>query len=122
MSRILIVEDEALLQDVYELVLTRHGHNVRVAANGEEGLNVLEEEIPELILLDIFMPVMDGKEFLRRFDRQRFPDTKVVVYTNLSDDATKRAMFRLGADKFVLKASMSPDDLIKLVEATLAHP
>jgi DNA-binding response OmpR family regulator len=121
MSKILIVEDEELLQDVYQLVLTKHGHDVSVASNGQEGLEVLKSATPELILLDVFMPVMDGREFLQHFRRGTYPGTKIVVYTNLSDTKTKSDMLELGADEFILKASMTPDDLVELVETTLNH-
>ncbi len=119
MSKILIVEDEELLQDVYQLVLSQRGHDVRVANNGQEGLDALKGVTPELILLDVFMPVMDGREFLRQFKRDTYPETKVVVYTNLSDSKTKNDMLDMGADEFVLKANMTPDDLVELVESTL---
>lgn len=119
-QKILIVEDEIILQDVYKLVLGAHGYDVSVASNGLEGLNVLQETKPALVLLDIFMPVMDGREFLRNFDKANYPQTKIVVYTNLSDSKTKAEMLGLGADNFVLKSSMAPHDLTALVDTMLA--
>jgi two-component system OmpR family response regulator len=116
MSKVLIVEDEPLLQEVYELVLSAHGYEVAVAGNGIEGLNALKREDPEVILLDIFMPQMDGREFLKNFDRNEFPKTKIIVYTNLSDHKTKSEMLGLGADDFILKSSLTPKDLVALVD------
>lgn len=121
MSRVLIVEDELVLQEIYQLILTSEGHDVAVADNGAEGLAQLKKHRPELILLDIFMPQMDGRQFLQQFDRAAYPDTKVIVYTNLSDGKTKAEMMALGADRFVVKASLTPQQLAELVKTTLTE-
>lgn len=62
---VLIVEDELVLQDVYKVVLTKNGFEVLTANNGAEGLEKLKQSKPSLVILDIFMPVMDGKDFLK---------------------------------------------------------
>lgn len=113
--RVLIVEDEIVLQDVYKLILSSQGHEVATANNGLEGLAQLKKVTPDVVLLDIFMPVMDGKEFLRNIDLKDYPDTKIIVYSNLSDSKTEGEMRELGANNFVLKSSMTPQDLISLV-------
>lgn len=120
MSRLLLVEDEQILRDVYELVLSKYGHQVMTCENGLDGLRVLAKFKPDLVLLDIFMPIMDGREFLRNFDRSAYPSTKIIVYTNLSDSKTEAEMIELGADKFILKSSLTPDALAALVANTLA--
>lgn len=112
---ILIVEDEVVLQDVYKLVLNSQGYRVETASNGVEGLKKLKNISPNMVLLDLFMPVMDGKEFLRNIDTNDYPDTKIVVYTNLSDNHTESEMLELGAHKYILKSSMAPQQLINLV-------
>lgn len=112
---VLIVEDEQVLQDVYKLVLTSAGYDVHTADNGLEGLLQLKAVNPDIVLLDIFMPLMDGKEFMRNVDLKDYPDTKIVIYSNLSDTETQEEMLGLGAKKFVLKSSMAPHDLIALV-------
>jgi CheY-like chemotaxis protein len=114
-KHILVIEDEIVLQDVYKLVLTSGGYTVRVAGNGVEGLKMLRLHQPDLILLDIFMPLMDGKEFLRNVDLAVYPDTKVIVYTNLSDKQTEAEVRELGAHDFIVKASMTPADLLSVV-------
>lgn len=112
---ILVIEDEIILQDVYRMVLTSSGYKVYTANNGIEGLRQLRHVAPDLILLDIFMPQMDGKEFLRNVDLTDYPDTKVIVYTNLSDQRTKREMEQLGALDFIVKSDMTPSDLLRIV-------
>jgi CheY-like chemotaxis protein len=117
---ILIVEDEILLQDVYKLILSAHGYIVHTADNGVDGLNKLKKISPDLILLDVFMPVMNGLEFMRNVDMSNYPDTKIIVYSNLSDSSEVTEMIELGAHKFVLKSSMTPKDLINLITQQLA--
>jgi len=117
MSRsVLIVEDEIVLQDVYKLLLSKHGYEVYTANNGMEGIAALKKNRPDVVLLDIFMPVMDGKEFLRNIDIVDYPNTKFVACTNLSDAATRAEMQELGAHNFVVKSSMAPKDLLNLVD------
>ena len=116
---ILIIEDEQILQDVYKLVLETSGYTVHVADNGVEGLEKIRKVKPDLVLLDIFMPVMDGKEFLRNIDKNDYPNTKIIVYTNMFDKTTEQEMMGLGADDFILKSSMDPNDLLGLVASHL---
>lgn len=116
---ILIVEDEQILQDVYKLVLSKSGYTIHTASNGVAGLKKMKEVEPDLVLLDIFMPLMDGKEFLRNIDLDEYPNTKIIVYTNMYDRATENEMRELGAADFALKSSMTPNDLIEIVEKHL---
>jgi CheY-like chemotaxis protein len=117
-KKILIVEDEIILQDVYKILLSSQGYEVFTANNGAEGIKQLKDTHPDMVLLDLFMPVMDGKDFLKNTDLTDFPNTKIVVYTNLSDSIVETEMLELGAHKFILKASMGPQDLIDLVGET----
>ena len=114
-ASILIVEDEILLQDVYKIVLSSSGYTVHTANNGSEGLQQLKRHVPAVVLLDIFMPVMDGKEFLRTIDIADYPKTKFIVYSNLTDDGVEQEMLKLGADKVILKSTMAPRDLVGLI-------
>lgn len=119
-SSILIVEDEAPLREVYELVLERQGYRVETAQNGLEGLRLLRKKQFDIVLLDIFMPVMDGKELLKNIDTTEFPATKFIACSNLSDKETENEMLALGAHMFVLKSSMAPRDLVSLVDRLVA--
>lgn len=118
---ILIIEDEIILQDVYKLVLSSQGFQVYTANNGAEGLIMLKKHKPDLILLDIFMPVMGGVEFLETVDLKAYPKLKIIVYTNLSDSDTEEKVLRLGASKYVLKSSMKPQDLIDMITECLTN-
>lgn len=114
-ASILIVEDEAFLRDAYKLILETAGHQVHTASNGLEGLKKLSETQPDIILLDVFMPVLDGREFLKNFDRGQHPDIRIIVCSNMSDSKVQDEVLSLGADDFVLKSDMGPADLLSRV-------
>ena len=118
---VLIVEDEQALQDVFKIILTLSGHKVLTANDGVEGLQSIEKHQPDLVLLDIFMPRMNGKEVLKRIDRAKHPKMKIVVYSNLSDSDTEQEVLASGADKFVLKSSMTPQELAHMVNEVVNH-
>lgn len=118
LKTVLIVEDEPMLQDAYKHVLSFRGYTVYTADNGEEGLGQLEAHRPDIVLLDVLMPKLDGIGFLRRAEVvKNYPDTKVVVCSNLSDQATADTLRDLGAHRQVLKSDLSPSELIELVSS-----
>lgn len=112
---VLVVDDESVLRDVCEIVLSSAGYQVHTATNGAEALTLLNKAKPDVILLDLFMPVMSGEEFLKNFDHTLLPNTKIVVYSNASDKSTESDMLQLGAHAVVLKSSLAPSDLVALV-------
>jgi CheY-like chemotaxis protein len=115
-KNILVIEDEKLLREAYTTILKFQGHQVRAAQNGVEGLKKLKEKQPDIVLLDIFMPQMDGREFLRNFNAADYPTTKILVLSNVSDKETEEEVLANGAKLFLLKAELSPIDLVRIVE------
>ena len=109
------MEDEAILRDAYKLVLDRAGHTVHTASHGAEGLAMLQGLDPDLILLDVSMPILDGKGFLKHFDRSSFPNTKIIVFSNQVDHAIQKEMLDLGADEYALKLRIKPQELTALI-------
>jgi two-component system chemotaxis response regulator CheY len=112
---VLIVEDEKVLRDVYELIIKSLGCTVYTAKNGIEGLEQLKKHKPDIMLLDISMPVMDGQEVLRNLNKNDFPNVKIVVCSNMSDSKVIQEVLDNGADKFVLKSSLGPNELKSLI-------
>lgn len=116
MAKILVLEDNERINQAYQLILQKEGHNVRVAFDGQEGLEKAAEEEPDIILLDLDMPRMDGLEFLRNYDvRGKHKNVKVVIMSNLDKDKEVEEALRLGAYKYILKAHASPRQLATLI-------
>src|SRR3989338_7447968 len=108
-SKILIVEDDPFLRELYQLKLSEEGFEVFIAQNGEEGFAVASREVPELILLDILMPKVDGYEMLKKVKRDgRTNKIPVIIFSNLSQREEIEKGLRLGADDFIVKTSLTP--------------
>ncbi len=116
MANILVVEDNERINQAYKIILEKEGHKVTVAFNGEEGLEKVAKTTPDIILLDIDMPRMNGIEFLRNYDvLKKHQEVKVVILSNLDKDKQVEEALRLGAYKYILKARASPRQLATLV-------
>lgn len=120
MATILIVEDEKNLNEAYQMILANLGHEIIAAYDGTEALDVTEGIEPDLILLDLRMPKMGGVEFLKKYDlKKKHPKVKVVIFSNLDTQHEIDEAYRLGAEKYMLKAWASPKELIQLVSSML---
>ena len=116
-SKILIIEDDLALNDAYKTILTTAGYTVSTAFNGEEALEVAMQHHPDIIFLDLRMPVMDGIDFLKQYQpKQQHPDVHIVVFSNYDMQAEVDEAYSLGAERYVLKAWASPKELLKIVK------
>jgi len=114
---ILIIEDDIALNDAYVTILGTQYENVHTAFNGEEALHVAAQHTPDIIFLDLRMPVMDGIGFLQKYDlKKNNPDVHVVVFSNYDMQAEVDKAYELGAERYVLKAWASPKELLKIVK------
>jgi CheY-like chemotaxis protein len=113
---LLVVEDDGDLRTVMELMLADAGYRVRTAANGAEALHELARELPELILLDMRMPVMDGWSFAREF-RARYDHQRPIIVITAAEEAAGRAA-AVEADGYLSKP-FELDDLLATVERFL---
>lgn len=121
MAKILIVEDEKALNEAYELILKREGHETESVFNGQDGLEKIKTFKPELILLDLRMPKMDGVTFLKELDpAKNLPNAKIIIFSNYDNHEEIDSAFELGATRYILKAWSSPKELVKVVNETLA--
>ena len=122
MAKILIVEDDKALNKAYQLILEKHAHEVVVADDGQQALDKLDNFAPDLILLDLLMPVLSGIEFLKDYDlANKHPDVVVVVFTNLENAPEIDQAFELGVKKCVVKAWTPPQVLLKVVDELLKN-
>ena len=95
-EKILVVDDSKLVTDIVKMRLGMYGYEVRLAHSGEEALKAIEEEVPDLLVLDVHMPGIDGYEVCRRLrDNPAFDDLRIIMLTS-SDD--KHAAFEAGVD------------------------
>lgn len=114
---ILVVEDDVALNDAYMTILGMKYENVHAAFNGEEALHVADEQNPDIIFLDLRMPVMDGIGFLEKYQpKEKHPDVHIVVFSNYDMQAEVDKAYELGAERYVLKAWASPKELLKIVD------
>lgn len=121
MKRILIIEDEKPLREAFYFLLKGEGFKVAVAENGKAGLEQLDIFRPDLILLDMLMPLMDGMTFLKEAGLPaRYPHTKTIMLSNLSDAITFDDAAVYGVTISVLKADFSPVELINTVKKVLS--
>ena len=119
--KILIVEDEPFLAEMYKTKFESLGYQVVIADNGELGIAMMRSEKPNLVLLDIIMPVMDGYTVLKQVRSD--PELKhqlVVVFSNLGQDEEVMKGLQLGADDYLIKSNLTPTELTKKLEAVLA--
>ncbi|HSH17815.1 MAG TPA: response regulator [Candidatus Saccharimonadales bacterium] len=122
MAKVFIVEDDQDLNYAYKMILTSEGHSVETAFNGDEALEKLQSFEPDLILLDLLMPVKSGVEFLQDYDVvHKHAGVKVLIFTNLEHASEIHEAFRLGANQCVIKAWTAPQGLIKVVSDILSQ-
>lgn len=113
-ASVLVVEDDEFISMIYEKKLSTEGYDVRVAKDGEEALRMMRERRPDLVLLDILMPVKDGLETLREMRKDgELGGIKVVILSNLSQEEEKNWAKSLGAMDYLVKSNLSVQDLAK---------
>ncbi|MEO5949487.1 MAG: response regulator [Candidatus Saccharimonas sp.] len=114
---ILIVEDDLPLNEAYKTILELAQYEVHIAFNGEEALVVAEQCKPDIIFLDLRMPVMDGIGFLTAYQpKKKHPHVQIVVFSNYDMQSEVDQAHELGAQRYVLKAWASPKELLKIVK------
>ncbi|MFA6255285.1 MAG: response regulator [Patescibacteria group bacterium] len=110
--KILVVEDESFLLELYEMKLRQVGYEVLKASNGEEGISLARLELPRLILLDILMPKVDGYEMLKELKSDnKTKNIPVIIFSNLSQKEEIEKGLKLGAKDFIIKTSITPTEL-----------
>jgi two-component system phosphate regulon response regulator PhoB len=120
---ILVIEDDRYLRRSEEVMLRRHGDIVVSAEDGEAGLRMARDRLPDLILLDLVMPKIQGFEVLRQLKADPATrDIPVLVLSNLGQERDRQAMLGAGAMEYYVKAEMTLDQLADIVDrALMAH-
>lgn len=115
--KILIIEDDKFFQKFYSTKLTDAGHTVTVADNGDEGLKKIPELKPNLILLDIIMPVKDGFDVLTELSKSANKNIPVIVFSTLGQEQDVAKAKKLGARDYINKSYFDLDNLKKKIAA-----
>lgn len=122
MANILVVEDDKDLNNAYKIILESENHTVVSAFNGEEALKALESFKPDLILLDLLMPIMGGLEFLQHYDLvKKHPEVKVLIFTNMENSPEVTEAYNLGAARCIIKSWTAPQNLSRVITDTLEN-
>nr|QCI07766.1 putative transcriptional regulator ompR [Pleonosporium borreri] len=115
-EKILIVDDETSIRRILKTRLSLIGYNVITASNGEEALNVFEQEYPNLIILDVMMPKLDGYGVCQELRKES--DVPIIILTALGDVSDRITGLELGADDYVIKP-FSPKELEARIRSVL---
>ncbi len=120
--KILIVDDDMFLLDMYALKFKESGFNVEVATSGNEALQKVENisSLPDIILMDILMPGMDGFELLRQLkEKQSLKEVKMVMLSNLGQKEEVSRGLDLGANDYIIKAHNTPSEVVDKIKQIL---
>ncbi len=114
--KVLIVEDEQMLRDMYGLKLSKENFNVIKAEDGQDGLEKAKKENPDIILLDIMLPKIDGFHVLKELrEQKKFKKTPIIMLTNLGQNEDKKRGDEYGATDYLVKANTTPNDVVKKI-------
>ncbi len=116
-TKILIVEDEPFLLDLYDAKLNEAGFEVIKALNGTQGISLAQLELPNIILLDILMPEIDGYEMIINLKKSiKTKKIPVIIFSNLSQKDEIEKGLKLGAKDFIIKTSVTPTEMVEKVK------
>lgn len=119
-KKILLIEDEEMLANMYQVKFQNDGFQLVKAANGEEGLTLADKEKPDMILLDVIMPKMDGFTVLKRLkENEGTKNIPVLLLTNLGQDEDIKKGNELGAVGYLVKANITPSEVVAKVKETM---
>lgn len=117
MKKIVLVEDDKMLAELYQTRLEMAGYNCLVANDGLSGLALIEKELPDLVLLDLMLPFASGDEVLRAMRTTDWgKDMKVIFLTNISESEAPEGLQELGFERYIVKANLVNDQLAEIVK------
>lgn len=120
MTTIAIIEDDQVINQMYRMKFEAAGFEVVSASDGEAGVKVVQRANPDIILLDLQMPNMNGTEALQKIRHQPAnANTPVIILTNLGEEEAPAELRRLGVDSYIVKANLTPSQVVAHVKETL---
>ena len=120
MTKIVIIEDDPVINQMYRMKFESDGFDVRMASDGERGVAVVKEFQPDIILLDLQMPHMNGAEALEIIRKEPWgEDIPVLVLTNLGEEEAPDSLKNLSISSYIVKADLTPKQVVGRVKDTL---
>ncbi len=120
--KIAIIEDDTAISQMYRIKFEAEGYNVETAENGKVGLELIQSMKPDIVLLDLMMPIMTGDQMLTELRKTEIgKDLKVIILTNMGEQEVPEGIKELGVSAFILKANMTPRQVAELVKKTLGN-
>lgn len=118
--KIAIVEDDHAIAQMYKFKLESAGFSTCIAGDGQQGLKVIQENQPQLILLDLRMPVMSGDEMLEKMRQTKWgSDIRVIILTNISRSEAPHSLRLLSVDRYIVKAHHTPAQVLDIINEVL---
>lgn len=122
MATIAIIEDDAAISQMYRIKFEAEGYTVETAENGVLGLKLAETVKPDIILLDLMMPEMNGRDMLEALRATPWgANIKVIILTNMGEQEAPEGIKELGVSDFILKADMTPRQVADIVKKHLGN-
>jgi len=118
--KIAIIEDDSAISQMYSIKFENEGYTVQSAENGRLGLELIEKMRPDIILLDLMMPEMNGDQVLAKLRATDWgKDIKVIILTNMGEQEAPESLKSLNVSAFIVKADMTPKQVAELVKSKL---
>lgn len=120
MTKIAIIEDDAVISQMYRMKFETDGFDVQLATNGERGVALVEHFSPDIILMDLQMPEMDGATALAEIRKNDWgKDIPVIILTNLGEEEAPKSLKDLGIHSYIVKAELTPRQVVQRVKDAL---
>lgn len=120
MTKIAIIEDDQVISQMYRMKFETDGFDVQLANNGKNGVALVESFSPDLILLDLQMPEMDGAEALTVIRKNDWgKNIPVIILTNLGEEESPKSIRALGIHSYIVKANLTPRQVVQRVKEAL---
>ena len=120
MAKILLIDDDAVLLKLYSTRLANDNHEISTASNGEEGLRLIQDNKPDVIILDLLMPKMNGFKFLETIKKNEISaQIPIIVFSSVANNEQIQRLNQLGVTIYLNKIDTTPTQLVSVIESQL---